>query len=212
MIKAIFFDNDGILVDTEILYFRANKEIFSKLGVELDEETYAENFLKKSKGVWHLAEKMGFDKNEITELRNKRNNIYSGLLKTDLKIIEGAEEVLKYFHGKLKMGIVTSSRREHFEIIHEHTGFRKYFDFEITSDECAETKPSPLPYLTALKKSGLKKEECIIIEDSERGLKAAIAAGLKCYVIPTELTKKSDFSGAEKILADIKCLTEEIDL
>ena len=74
MIKAIFFDNDGILVDTEILYFRANKEIFSKLGVELNEETYAENFLKKSKGVWHLAEQIGFNKDEIIELRNKRNN------------------------------------------------------------------------------------------------------------------------------------------
>lgn len=210
MIKAIFFDNDGILVDTEILYFRANKEIFSKLGVELDEETYAENFLKKSKGVWHLAEKMGFNKEEIVELRNKRNNIYSGLLKTDLKIIEGAEEVLKHFYGKVKMGIVTSSRRDHFELIHGQTGFRKYFDFEITSDECTETKPSPLPYLKALEKSGLKKEECIIVEDSERGLKAAIAAGIKCYVIPTELTENSDFAVAEKILNNISELLLEV--
>ncbi|OGU35714.1 MAG: hypothetical protein A2068_06950 [Ignavibacteria bacterium GWB2_35_6b] len=211
MIKAIFFDNDGILVDTEILYFRANKEIFSKLGVELNEETYAENFLKKSKGVWHLAEQIGFNKDEIIELRNKRNNIYGGLLKTDLIIINGAEEVLKHFYGKIKLGIVTSSRRDHFEIIHEHTGFRKYFDFEITSDECEETKPSPLPYLKALEKSGLKKEECVIVEDSERGLKAAVAAGIKCYVIPTELTKNSNFSGAEKILNNISELLPEFN-
>ena len=59
MIKAIFWDNDGILVDTEILYFRANKEIFYKLGVDLNEEEYAENFLKRSKGIWYLAEQMG---------------------------------------------------------------------------------------------------------------------------------------------------------
>lgn len=212
MIKAIFFDNDGILVDTEVLYFRANKEIFSKLGVELNEETYAENFLKRSKGVWHLAEKIGYSKEEITELRNKRNKIYSGLLETDLKIINGAEDVLKEFQGKLKLGIVTSSRREHFEIIHRRTGFRKYFDFEITSDECSETKPSPKPYLTALEKTGLKKEEVVIVEDSERGLKAAIAAGIKCYVIPTELTKNSDFTGAEKILANIGELPDELNL
>lgn len=209
MIKSIFFDNDGILVDTEVLYFRANKQIFSELGVELTEETYAENFLKRSKGVWHLAEQMGFTKDEIIELRDKRNNVYSELLKTDLKIINGVEEVLKELHGKLTMGIVTSSRRDHFEIIHNSTGFLKYFDFTITSDECNETKPSPKPYLAALEKSGLKKEECIIVEDSERGLKAAIAAGIKCYVIPTELTKHSDFTGAEKILNNIKGLLTE---
>lgn len=203
MIKAIFWDNDGILVDTEILYFRANKEIFSKLGVNLDEDTYAENFLKRSKGVWHLAEQMGFTKDEIIKLRDERNSIYSGLLKTDLKIINGAEEVLKHLYGKIKMGIVTSSRRDHFEIIHKYTGFRKYFDFEITSDECDETKPSPKPYLTALEISGLKKEECVIVEDSERGLNAALKAGIKCYIIPTELTKNSDFTGAEKVLGDI---------
>ena len=212
MIKAIFFDNDGILVDTEVLYFRANKEIFSKLGVELNEETYAENFLKRSKGVWHLAEQMGFTKDEVLELRDKRNKIYSELLKTDLKIINGAEDVLKHFYAKLMMGIVTSSRRDHFEIIHSRTGFRKYFDFEITSDECNETKPSPKPYLTALEKSGFKKEECIIVEDSERGLKAAVAAGIKCYVIPTELTKHSNFTGAEKILSKISELKEMVDL
>lgn len=208
MIKGIFWDNDGILVDTEVLYFKANKEIFSGLGVELNEDTYAENFLKRSKGVWHLAEQMGYSKDEIIELRNKRNKIYSGLLETNLKIIEGAEDVLKKLHGKLQMGIVTSSRRDHFEIIHSRTGFRKYFDFEITSDECSETKPSPKPYLTALEKSGLNKDEIIIVEDSERGLKAAIAAGIKCYVIPTELTKNSDFSGAESILNSISELPD----
>ena len=108
------------------------------------------------------------------------------------------------------MGIVTSSRRDHFEIIHSSTGFRKYFDFEITSDECNETKPSPKPYLIALEKSGFDKAECLIIEDSERGLKAAIAAGIKCYVIPTELTKNSDFTGAAKILNNINELISEL--
>jgi HAD superfamily hydrolase (TIGR01509 family) len=210
MIKGIFWDNDGILVDTEVLYFRANKSVFSKLGVQIDEKSYAENFLKHSKGIWHLAEELGYSANEIKELRNERNKIYSCLLTKELRIIEGAESVLKKFYGKFQMSIVTSSRRDHFEIIHKQTGFRKYFDFEITSDECKETKPSPKPYLMALKMSRLKREECIVIEDSERGLKAAIAAGIKCYVVPTSLTKKSNFTGAEKILSNIKQLPLEL--
>ena len=102
------------------------------------------------------------------------------------------------------MGIVTSSRKDHFEIIHKQTGFLKYFDFIVTSEDVKNTKPDPEPYLKALELSGMKKEECIVVEDSERGLRAAIAAGLKCYIIPTELTKNSDFTGAEKVLNNIK--------
>ena len=101
------------------------------------------------------------------------------------------------------MGVVTSSREDHFNIIHQKNSLLKYFDFVLTSDDYTKTKPSPAPYLKAVAKTGLNKEECIVIEDSERGLRAALSAGLKCYVIPTSLTKYSDFSGAEKILNNI---------
>ena len=102
------------------------------------------------------------------------------------------------------MGIVTSSRKDHFELIHRQTGFLKYFDFVVTSEDVKNTKPDPEPYLKALEISGMKKDECIVVEDSERGLRSAIAAGLKCYIIPTSLTLNSDFSRAEKILNNIK--------
>ena len=101
------------------------------------------------------------------------------------------------------MGIVTSSKKNHFEIIHKNSGLLKYFDFILTADNYVNSKPAPDPYLKALELSGVKKEECMVIEDSERGLKSALAAGLKCFVIPTNLTKLSDFSGAEKILTKI---------
>ncbi|MGD8779176.1 MAG: HAD family phosphatase [Ignavibacteria bacterium] len=200
MIKAIFFDNDGILVDTEKLYFQSNKIILKEFGIELTTGLYIENYLKRSKGTWHFLKKLGVSDEDIIKLRDKRNNIYNELLKHNSIKIEGVEETLQYLYGKYKLVIVTSSRRDHFETIHSNTGLLKYFDFTLTSDECPVTKPDPLPYLTALKQSGFKKEECIIVEDSERGLKSAIAAGIKCYVIPTELTKNSDFTGAGEIL------------
>ena len=203
MIKAIFWDNDGILVDTEKLYFKANQVVFSELGINLTKELYVENFLKRSKGTWHLLREKGYSDDEISELREKRNGIYSDLLLTDLEVIDGVDEALQKIYRKVYMGIVTSSRRNHFETIHSQTGLLKYFNFTITSDDCSETKPSPKPYLDALEKSGFEKEECLIIEDSERGLKAAIAAGIKCYIIPTDLTKNSNFKGADKILNNI---------
>ena len=203
MIKAIFWDNDGVLVDTEILYYRACKETFASIGIDLSEDLYVEYFLKKGSGTWHLAEQKGLDDDTIIKLRQERNKIYSDLLRNHSKVITGAEETLNKLHDKFSMGVVTSSRKDHFDIIHQSTGFLKYFDFILTSEDYTETKPSPHPYLKAVAKSGLKKEECIVIEDSERGLRAALSAGLKCYVIPTSLTKNSNFSGAEKILNNI---------
>lgn len=204
MIKAIFWDNDGVLVDTEILYYRACKETFSEIGIDLSEELYVEYFLKRSSGTWHLAEQKGYTNDEIIKLREKRNLIYGSLLKSTAKVIDGAEDTLKKLYGKFVMGIVTSSRKDHFQIIHKYLGLLKYFDFILTVEDYRESKPAPDPYLKAIELTGLSKDECVVVEDSERGLRAAVQAGLKCYVIPTGLTKHSNFSGAEKILNSIK--------
>jgi HAD superfamily hydrolase (TIGR01509 family) len=205
-IKAIFWDNDGVLVDTERLYFEANRVVFAKHGINLTNELFVENFLKKGRGTWHLLKDKNYTEEMISELRNERNAYYSKLLEEQSEPIEGVEEVLQYLHGKIMMGVVTSSRKDHFEKIHSRTGFTKYFDFVLTSDDIDKVKPDPGPYLKALKISGFNKEDCIVVEDSERGLKAAVAAGLRCYIIPTELTKKSNFYDAEKILNSINDL------
>lgn len=210
-INAIFFDNDGILVDTEKLYFEATRRIFAKIGIELTTEMYIEYFLVNSHGTWHLAKAMGHSELRISELRTERNNIYSKLLAEEMQIIPGAEETVKKLHGRYKLGIVTSSRRDHFDIIHSKTGLLKYFDFALTSDDFKNTKPDPEPYLKALEKSGRGKEECLVIEDSLRGLTAARKAGLKCCVIPTGLTKFSDFSDADFILDNISDLPRILD-
>ena len=193
-------DNDGVLVDTEHLYYEANKIVYSKYGAELIEEIYVEYFLKRALGAWHLLREKGFSEESISEIRKERNDLYMKLLNEKSKAIVGAENVLKQLYGKVLIGVVTSSRKDHFETIHASTGFKKYFDFVLTSDDYEKTKPDPEAYLKALEISEMKKEECIVVEDSERGLKAALAAGIKCYVIPTELTKGSNFSGAEKVL------------
>ena len=209
MIKAIFWDNDGVLVDTEKLYYRANREIFSEIGINLTKELYLENFLVKSKGIWFLAAQKGLDENQIKQLREERNRRYATLLEREPIFIKGVEETLKFLHGKFLMGIVSSSRKEHFDIIHKKSNLLQYFDFTLTSEDFTEPKPSAKPYLKALEITGFHENECIAIEDSERGLKSALGAKLKCYVIPTPLTKNSNFYGAAKLL---KNATEVLNL
>ena len=204
MIKAIFWDNDGILVDTEQYYYRATKDVLAGVGADLTLELFAELLLKQAKGAWHLATEQGCSKQEVDELHKQRNLNYLELLKTENIGLPDVEDVLKQLYGKITMCIVTSSLKDTFAVIHERTGFLKYIDFVLASGDYAASKPDPSPYLTALAKSGLKAEECIVIEDSQRGLLAAKAAGLKCWVIPTTLTRDQDFSQADKILTSIK--------
>ena len=213
MIKAIFWDNDGVLVDTERLYFQSNQEVFASAGLALSERDYLQLFLRQDKGAWHLLEAQGVPPEEIQRLRDKRNERYSQLLSREARVIAGVTDVLEALHGKYLMGIVTSSRRDHFDVIHGRTDLLKYFDFVLTSGDFTRSKPNPDPYLMAIERSGLRPDECIAIEDSERGLEAAALAGIRCIVIPTALTRGGQFARASRVVqdvVDIPALIEEL--
>jgi HAD superfamily hydrolase (TIGR01509 family) len=210
MIKAILWDNDGVLVDTEGLYFQATREILSRVGVDLTKEMYAEYLLKHGRSVWHLAADKGASPDEVKCMRQERNTLYEQLLRQGSTLIDGVEETLANLHGKFLMGIVTSSRPEHFEVIHQETDILKYFDFVITSLYYTNFKPDPEPYLVGLERTGLQKDECVVIEDSARGLTAANAAGIRCLVIPNGLAPIEDFAAAHMILNDITDVTPEL--
>ena len=210
MIKAIFWDNDGVLVDTERLYFDASRQILATIGITLTKEMYIDLFLTRGTGAWHLAEEKGFSRNEVDRLRADRNALYSTLLLRERIIVNGVRDVLEALFGRYTMGIVTSSRKEHFDLIHRSSGLLKYFDFIITGDDYAKHKPHPEPYLRAVEKSGIGKEECVAVEDSERGLRSAKSAGIQCIIVPTELTRGGDFSQADKVLGNIEEILAEL--
>jgi HAD superfamily hydrolase (TIGR01509 family) len=210
MIKAILWDNDGVLVDTEPLFFRATREVLARVGVNLTQELYAEYLLKQGKGAWHLAAERGVSPDGIELMRKERNAIYEQLLRQGNAVIDGAEKTLAKLYGKFIMGIVTSSDPEHLEIIHQSTGLLRYFDFVVTSLYFTNYKPHPEPYLVGFERTGCSKDECIVVEDSPRGLTAAKAAGIRCLVIPYGLAAKENFSGAYMVLNAITDVTPEL--
>ena len=200
MISAIFWDNDGVLVDTERLYFRATQETLEAAGLVLDHDQYVEFFLRQGRGAWHLLEERGTGAAEIERWRRRRNDLYSELLEREACAIDGVAGTLELLHGRYVMGIVTSSRKDHFDIIHAKCNLLQYFDFVLTAADFERVKPHPDPYLLAIERSGATPEECIAIEDSERGLQAATAAGIACIVIPTTLTAGGNFASAARIV------------
>jgi HAD superfamily hydrolase (TIGR01509 family) len=202
-IKAVFWDNDGVLVETEHLYFEANRRVLESAGVVLTEDQYIALFLVQGRGAWHLLEERGVAAEDIDRLRNQRNDLYTALIREAPRAVPGVEEVLKSLHGKYTMGVVTSSRKDHFQAIHESTGLLKYFDFVLAIGDYARSKPEPDPYLGAIERSGAAPDECIAIEDSERGLIAATRAGLRCLVVPSALTRRQAFPGAYRVLSGV---------
>jgi HAD superfamily hydrolase (TIGR01509 family) len=201
--RAIFWDNDGVLVDTEHLYFQATQEVLASVDIALARDDYIQLFLVEGRGAWHLAQERGVSARLVERLRDKRNARYSDLLAQAPRLAAGITKVLDALHGKYVMGVVTSSRKDHFDVIHRDTGLLKYFDFVLTASDFARVKPDPEPYLRAVERSGFSPEACVAIEDSARGLESARAAGIGCIIVPTDLTKRSNFEGADRVLEDI---------
>jgi len=209
-VEALFWDNDGVLVDTEHLYFEATRDTLATRGLTLTEAHYLDLFLLQGRGILHFADEFGWDESELDAIRRERGALYSQLLRERSRVIDGVEEVLAALHGRMRMGIVTSSQREHFDIIHAASGLLQYFEFVLASGDYSEPKPHPAPYLKAIERTGVPRDACLVIEDTERGLTSATEAGLKCVVVPSRLTAGRPFTGAHRVLGDIRELLEVV--
>lgn len=203
-VTTILWDNDGVLVDTEGLYYQATREILADCGVDLTPYAYRRYHLTENRGSWHLAAMRGVPLEVIRDGRMRRNRRYAELLRERPLLIDGVRETFHALHDRYTMGIVTSSDADHFEIIHETTGLLDYISFTVTSADVKETKPSPEPYLRGLERAGARPDQAIVVEDSRRGLLAAQAAGIPCYVIPTDWTRTSDFTEAAGVLGSVQ--------
>ena len=195
MKKYILFDNDGVLVETEQWYFRANAEVLKSMGITLDEERYRD-IMVNGQSAFLLAEELGFDPETVEQHRDKRNELYQHYIRTEDIAIEGVQEVLSALKQKYRMGIVTSARREDFELIHAGRGISEHMEFVLCSGEYGRSKPHPDPYLKGLERFGGQKHEAVVVEDSQRGLRSAVNAGIECVIVHNHFTADHDFSDA----------------
>jgi len=200
---TVLWDNDGVLVNTEGFYFKACRQALGEVGVELTLDQFKEISLRQGESTFALAIDRGVDQETVRRLRQKRDNIYTELLRTKPCLIDGVEDVLSSLHGRVRMGVVTSSQRQHFEAAHRNSRVIEYMEFVLTYEDYTNTKPDPEPYLTAVERHNLRPDECIVIEDSERGLAAATAAGLKCVVVLSQWTRDGEFGDAMAVIDNI---------
>ena len=191
----ILFDHDGVLVDTEPLYYRATRECLARLGVDLALPEYLE-MMTTGASSWDLARRLGANESDIEYWHRRRNALYQDLLATEPIDIEGVEETLARLGRRFGLAIVTTARPEDFAIIHRNRNIVRHVDFVLTRDTYRRSKPHPDPYLAALARFGIGPDHALAVEDSERGLRAAVAAGMDCAVVHNAFTAGQDFSSA----------------
>lgn len=191
----ILLDHDGVLVDTEPLYFQATQECVAKLGVNLQLSEYLA-LMAHGKNAWELARRRGVNGREIAQARHRRNLRYRELLDTEPIDIDGVEDTLAMLARSYHLAIVTTALAEDFELIHRHRNIVKAVDFVLTREHYELSKPHPDPYLAALDRYKIDPRVALAVEDSQRGLRAAIAADLDCAVVHNTFTSAQDLSAA----------------
>jgi len=209
MVEGILWDNDGVLVDTEKYFYQANKDLFARFGIDLTERHFFDWFLMQNCGAWHLLTR--HSPQQIRALRIERDQMYTRYLQDNQEVaMPGIGALLAGLAAQRPMGVVTSSRAEHFDLIHGRLDLLRHFKFVVTDDMVGQSKPSPEPYLMGLKKIGLAPARCLVIEDSPRGLLASRAAGIPCIVMRNKMMFDYPFDGAHCVVDSVDELAREI--
>ena len=205
--KYILWDNDGVLVNTEQWYFAATREALAELGVQLPIDAY-QQIMIQGRSSWELAAQAGVDPQQIKDGQDLRDELYRTYLRNNDLRIKGVFEVLSELAQHYQMAIVTTCRRDDFELIHSNLDLLQFMQFVLTREDYAESKPHPEPYLTALQKFSATSSQALVVEDSERGLRAARAAAIDCAVVDYRFTRGHDFSAAQYRLQTLKELLQ----
>ena len=195
MIKAIVFDFDGLIFDTETCEFNAIKEIYEEHNIDFPVDiwgkcigTHADFF----DPYGYLEEKVGKKLNH-EQLRQLKKQKYDMRIEQEMAR-PGVEEYLIAAKNKgLKIGLASSSSRNWVEGYLRHLNLLHYFDCVRTSDDVKTVKPDPELYVKALQCLGVEPHEAVAFEDSPNGALAAKRAGMYCVIVPNSVTTALPF-------------------
>lgn len=205
----ILFDHDGVLVDTEPWYYEANVRALREIGVRFSRDQYL-GLMADGISCWSLAQAAGLPDAPVAEARTRRDAYYQAFLRSEDIEIPGVLETLEELSHRFRMGIVTTAKREDFTVIHEQRTIMRWMEFALTREDYTHAKPLPDPYLAGLEQLGAPPRRTIVVEDSARGLKSALAAGLDCIIVESEFTRSHDFSGAALVIDQFRSLPEAV--
>jgi HAD superfamily hydrolase (TIGR01509 family) len=209
MITTVIFDLDGLLADTEKLHWRAYHEALQAHGADLTESDYVEHWVRAGKGIGDWLAQHGLTLDPLV-LRAHKSKRYLELLATELRPMAGALELLEKLRGKKTLALASSSYRDAVDGVLQGLDIAHYFQAVVSGLDVARVKPAPDIFLAAAWQAGAMPSQCLVLEDAEKGVVAALEAGMSCIAVPTEQTRYHDFSQATRICRSLNEITPEL--
>ncbi len=211
MIKAVIFDMDGLMIDSERVTFEGYKAECGKMGLVMEEEFYKEVLGHTLPEVFQMFwGKYGksFPMEEV--LKKVHNYMDDVFVRDGVPVKEGLRELLQYLKANnYKTVVATSSGRSRVDRILHMAGLTEYFDGSVCGDEVKNGKPDPEVFLKACEKAGVKPQEALVLEDSEAGISAAYAAGIPVICVPDMKYPEEQFARkAVRIAASLAVVLE----
>ncbi len=181
--KAVIFDMDGVLIDSEPLHQKVGLKMLQELGIPITKEMFMRFTGSTVISMWEtLVKEYGLKQNpeELTSTYN-RHFIEKLISLSDIKLMGGVLDVLKNLHSKgIPVALASSSTREVIEAVLQKFGIAQYFQVIVSGDDVKYSKPHPEIFLLAAKKLNMSPNNCIVVEDSTNGVLAAKHAGIYC--------------------------------
>ena len=220
MLRAVIFDFDGVITDSEILHLRSFNRVLAQYGIEITTKTYYKDYLGLTDfECFKLVvdeRQLGLDDQRIANLMKRKTEIFEQLAETEGRIIEGVHDFLKMLEqNNILMAICSGAVLAEIELILEQARLRHFFAVIVSADQIKRGKPHPEGFLLTLQKlngnvvpaqAGIHNlvlpQQCIVIEDSHWGLKAAKAAGMHTIAV-TNSYDANQLTLADKIVAQL---------
>ena len=207
MIQTVIFDMDGVIIDSEPVYFKIDKQMFEELNIAVSFEEHCTYVGTSSQNMWDTIIKKHGLPDHPGELMRKEYNLYMDYLVSakNLQPIDGVMELINDLHeNNFKLILASSSRMETIDIILKKFKLSDLFIARVSGSELAHSKPHPEIFLRSAQLVGSEPKECIVIEDSKNGVAAAKAAGMKCIGFLNPSSGDQDLKTADMMIRSFK--------
>ena len=208
MIKAIIFDMDGLMIDSERVTFECYQERLKDMNLTMDEEFYKTLLGKPIKGIYQRFYDVYGNDFPIQNVIQDVHQLMAERFETEgVPVKKGLVELLHYLKdNNYKTIVATSSNRDRVDKILAQAKIPEFFDDSICGDEVTKGKPNPEVFLKSCQKLGVNVDEAIVLEDSEAGIQASYDANIKVICIPDMKYPEKQYE--EKTFKILKDLTE----